>query len=153
MVLGTELQETVEEFAESLSPEQITNAHQKSLDIDQSLGFTDNFENSDPEDPEDDQPSFLPTKSDTLSTDELLNVKQKHVDRQIEVLSPECRTNEDLSQEQYLENEKFIASVAAEVEYEKNVESTQENENHFLLRYSFSFQANWQENCDRVALS
>ena len=33
------------------------------------------------------------------------------------------------AQEQYLENEKFIASVAAEVEYEKNVESTQENDN------------------------
>ena len=43
MVLGTDLQETVEEFAESLSPEQITKAHQKSLELDQSLGFTDNF--------------------------------------------------------------------------------------------------------------
>ena len=129
MVLGTDLQETVEEFAESLSPEQKTKAHQKSLELDQSLGFTDNFENSDPSDPEDGQPSSLPTKSATFSSDELLNVKQKHVDLQIEVLSPECRTNEDLSQEQYLENEKFIASVAAEVEYEKNEESTQENEN------------------------
>ena len=44
MALGTELQETVEKFAESLSPEQITKAHHKSLELDKFLGFTDNLE-------------------------------------------------------------------------------------------------------------
>ena len=117
MVLGNDLQETGEGFAETLSPEQITKAHHKSLELDKSLGFSDNFENSDPS--EDDQPSLFPTKSETFPSDELLNVKQKDVDIQIEVLSPESRTKEDLSQDQFLENEKFIASIAAEVEYEK----------------------------------
>ena len=127
MVLGNDLQETGEGFAETLSPEQITKAHHKSLELDKSLGFSDNFENSDPS--EDDQPSLFPTKSETFPSDELLNVKQKDVDIQIEVLSPESRTKEDVSQDQFLENEKFIASIAAEVEYEKSLESTQEHDN------------------------
>ena len=61
-----------------------------------------------------------PTKSVRSPTDGV-NVKGKEIQFEIEVECPEQSSKESLAQQQFCENEEFIASIAAEVEYERSV--------------------------------
>jgi len=119
MVLGNELNESLSESPFTLSPEQIAQAHHKSKELDKSLGFDDTstFENFDCLDEDE---SLNPTKSVRSPTDGG-NVKGKEIQFEIEVECPEQSTKESLAQQQFRENEEFIASIAAEVEYERSV--------------------------------
>ena len=80
LVLGNELNETLSDSSFSLSPDQIAQAHHKSIELDKSLGLHDSFDNFDSL--SDDQ-SLNPTKSASTPTDEVVSVKGKELQFEI----------------------------------------------------------------------